>query len=106
MLGYSTVYTSLPVFSQVFDTDADKKAIINFPPLYKTLQKGRLLSFKTFLIWTWKSMYQGAVILMFSVQFFNDSFVNIVTITFSALIIIEILNVYTEINRFDKKMFL
>jgi len=106
MLGYSTVYTSLPVFSLVFDTDADKKAIINFPPLYKTLQKGRLLSFKTFLIWTWKSMYQGAVILMFSVQFFNDSFVNIVTITFSALIIIEILNVYTEINRFDKKMFL
>ena len=43
---------------------------------------------------------------MFSVQFFNDSFVNIVTITFSALITIELLNVYTEINRFDKKMFL
>lgn len=58
------------------------------------------------MIWTWKSIYQGAVILMFSVQFFNDSFVNIVTITFSALIVIELLNVYTEINRFDKKMFL
>ena len=43
---------------------------------------------------------------MFSIQFFNDSFVNIVTITFSALVLIELLNVYTEINRFDKKMFL
>lgn len=106
MLGYATIYTSLPVFSLVFDTDTDKQAVLNFPPLYKTLQKGRMLSFKTFLIWTWKSIYQGAVILMFSVQFFNDSFVNIVTITFSALIVIELLNVYTEINRFDKKMFL
>lgn len=106
MLGYSTIYTSLPVFSLVFDTDTDREAVLNYPPLYRTLQKGRLLSFKTFLVWTWKSMYQGAVILMFSLQFFNDSFVNIVTITFSALIVIEILNVYTEINKFNKKMFL
>lgn len=106
MLGYATIYTSLPVFSLVFDTDCDKYSVLNFPPLYKTLQKGRLLSFKTFLIWIWKSIYQGAVILMFSIQFFNDSFVNIVTITFSALVLIELLNVYTEINRFDKKMFL
>lgn len=64
MLGYSTIYTSIPVFSLVFDADTDKDQVLNFPPLYKTLQKGRLLSFKTFLIWTWKSMYQGAVILM------------------------------------------
>lgn len=106
MLGYATIYTSLPVFTLVFDTDTDKENVLNFPPLYKTLQKGRLLTFKTFLIWTSKSLYQGSVILMFSVQFFNDSFVNIVTITFSALIIIELLNVYTEINKFDKKMFL
>lgn len=106
MLGYATIYTSLPVFSLVFDTDCDKYSVLNFPPLYKTLQKGRLLSFKTFLIWVWKSIYQGAIILMFSIQFFNDSFVNIVTITFSALVMIELLNVYTEINRFDKKMFL
>ena len=37
---------------------------------------------------------------------FNDSFVNIVTITFSALIMIELLNVYTEIQKFNWKMFL
>ena len=105
MLGYATIYTSLPVFTLVLDTDVDKEAVLKFPPLYKTLQKGRLLTFKTFMIWTWKSIYQGAVILMFSVQFFNDSFVNIVTITFSALVMIELLNVYSEINKFDKKMF-
>jgi phospholipid-translocating ATPase len=105
MLGYATAYTSLPVFSLVFDTDVDKDSVLNFPPLYKTLQKGRSLSFKTFLIWVWKSLYQGSVILLFSIKFFNDSFANIVTITFSALIIIELLNVYTEINRFNAKMF-
>ena len=58
MLGYATLYTSLPVFSLVFDEDADVGSILRFPPLYKTLQKGRALSFKTFLIWVWKSVYQ------------------------------------------------
>jgi len=37
MLGYSTIYTSLPVFSLVFDEDADVNSIMSFPPLYKTM---------------------------------------------------------------------
>jgi phospholipid-translocating ATPase len=37
MLGYSTVYTMFPVFSLVLDEDTDKSAVIQFPPLYKTL---------------------------------------------------------------------
>lgn len=37
MLGYSTVYTSLPVFSLIFDEDADVMSILSYPPLYKTL---------------------------------------------------------------------
>jgi phospholipid-translocating ATPase len=41
MLGYSTIYTSLPVFSLVFDEDADVVSILSYPLLYKTLQKGR-----------------------------------------------------------------
>lgn len=36
---------------------------------------------------------------------FNDSYVNIVTITFSALICIEILNVYTQIHNYTTQMF-
>jgi phospholipid-translocating ATPase len=39
-----------------------------------------------------------------SVVFFNEPFTNIVTITFSALIVIELLNVYSEINRPNWKM--
>ena len=33
-----------------------------------------------------------------SVIFFNEPFTNIVTITFSALIVIELLNVYSEVS--------
>lgn len=57
MLGYTTLYTSLPVFSLVFDEDVPVSAVMKFPPLYKTLQKGRALSTKTFLIWIWKSIF-------------------------------------------------
>ena len=43
---------------------------------------------------------------MFAIIMFNDSYVNIVTITFSALICIEILNVYTQINNYNMQMML
>lgn len=52
------------------------------------------------------SFYQGSVIIMFSVRFFNDSYSNIVTITFSSLVAIELLNVYTQINKYTFKMML
>jgi phospholipid-translocating ATPase len=39
-----------------------------------------------------------------SVTFFNDSLTNIVTITFSALIVCEILNVFGEVHKVNKKM--
>ena len=104
MMGYTTIYTSLPVFALVLDEDVDLKSVLNFPPLYKSLQKGRSLNFKTFLIWVWKSIYQGSVIMLFAIMFFNDSFVNIVSITFTALIFIELLNVFTEVSRVKFKM--
>lgn len=106
MLGYATIYTALPVFSLVFDVDADVQSVMQFPPLYKTLQKGRSLNLKTFAVWIWKSVYQGSVIILFAIIMFNDSYVNIVTITFSALICIEILNVYTQIHNFNMQMVL
>ena len=58
ILGYSTIYTSFPVFSLVLDEDVSLKQVNRFPALYKTIQKGRSLNLKTFLIWTWKSIYQ------------------------------------------------
>ena len=106
MLGYSTVYTSLPVFSLIFDEDADQKSIMSYPPLYKTLSKGRSMNIKTFCIWLWKSIFQGTCILMLGLYMFRDSFANIVMITFTSLILIEVLNVYTQIHVFTFKMIL
>jgi phospholipid-translocating ATPase len=57
MLGYSTVYTTLPVLSLLLDEDVPLSAAMKFPPLYETLQKGRLLSIKTFLIWLLISIF-------------------------------------------------
>jgi phospholipid-translocating ATPase len=42
--------------------------------------------------------------MLFTILFFSDSFVNIVSITFTALIFIELLNVLTEVNRLKFKM--
>ena len=104
MLGYTTIYTSLPVFSIVFDEDIGSKAAIQFPPLYKTLQLGRSLSVKTFLIWAFKSIYQGAVIFLGTLIFFSNVYTNMVTITFTTLILIELLNVYSTITHTNWKM--
>jgi phospholipid-translocating ATPase len=104
MMGYSTVFTMLPVFSLILDKDVELEQVLKFPPLYKSLQKGRSLNFKTFMIWVWISIYQGAVIMLFSIIFFNDSFVNIVSITFTSLIFIELLNILTQVHRLQPKI--
>jgi len=53
----------------------------------------------------WKSIFQACVIMLGSVILFKkESFTNIVTITFSALIVCEILNVFSEVHRVNYKM--
>lgn len=93
----------MPVFSLVLDEDVSVEAALKFPPLYKTLQLGRSLCLKTFLIWMWKSIFQGCLIMLGTVIFFNESQTNIVTITFTALIITELLNVYSELHKVKKE---
>jgi phospholipid-translocating ATPase len=39
-----------------------------------------------------------------TILFFNEPFTNIVTITFSALIITELLNVYSSVHHLNYKM--
>jgi phospholipid-translocating ATPase len=97
MLGYVTLYTSLPVFSIVYDQDVDLNIALKFPILYKILQKGRVLSTKTFLIWFFKSLYQGVVIMIGCVVLFEKEYTEVVSQTFTSLIFIEILNVYLEV---------
>jgi phospholipid-translocating ATPase len=105
MLGYATVYTMLPVFSIVLDRDADEKSTIRFPEFYQTLQNGRALGITIFCIWLWKSIYQGFIIICLTLILFgDDSFTNIVAITFTALIFIEVANVANDIEKWHLMM--
>lgn len=58
ILGYSTVYTMFPVFTLVMNEDVTLEKVNKYPALYRTLQKGRSMNLKTFMIWTWVSLYQ------------------------------------------------
>lgn len=100
MLGYATLFTNFPIFAQIFIEDVNLDQAYDYPVLYKLLSKGRETSFKTFLVWTWKSIYQAAVIMLCSLQFFDNSFLEIVTITFTSQILIEMLNVASEIRNY------
>ncbi len=105
MVGYSTIYTALPVISLIFDEDTTFNNVIKFPSIYKDLQKGRQLSIKTFLGWFWKSLFQSSIIMLSGIFFFEHSFMKISTVTFTCLILAELLNVYTEINKFHYVMY-
>jgi len=98
MVGYSTWYTMLPVASLILDRDATPDVVVQYPELYGELQKGRALNARTFLIWSLKSVYSGGVIMLSAILLFEESFLNIVSITFTALILTELIMVAIEIH--------
>ncbi|KAI2649470.1 putative phospholipid-transporting ATPase IIA [Labeo rohita] len=93
IIGYSTIYTMFPVFSLVLDKDVKSEVAMLYPELYKDLLKGRPLSFKTFLIWVLISIYQGSIIMYGALLLFESEFVHIVAISFTSLILTELLMV-------------
>ena len=93
LVGYGTVYTMFPVFSLVLDKDVRAEIALLYPELYKELSKGRSLSYKTFILWVFISIYQGAAIMYGSFLLFDDDFIHVVSITFTSLILTELLMV-------------
>jgi phospholipid-translocating ATPase len=104
LVGYTTVYTMAPVFSLVLDRDIGEDTALLYPELYKELSKGRTLSIKTFLIWFAISIYQGGTIMILAIWLFENEFVRIVSISFTALIFNELLMVALEIFRWHPIM--
>ena len=98
VIGYATIFTMAPVFSLVFDHDIESSIALLYPELYKELTKGRELSLKTFFKWLLVSVYQGGVIMLSSFVLFEHDFIHIVAITFTALLVNELLMVALEIN--------
>ncbi|XP_061903145.1 probable phospholipid-transporting ATPase IIB isoform X4 [Entelurus aequoreus] len=93
MVGYATIYTMFPVFSLVLDQDVKPEMALLYPELYKDLTKGRSLSFKTFLVWVLVSVYQGGILMYGALVLFESEFVHVVAISFTALILTELLMV-------------
>ncbi|KAK1173370.1 putative phospholipid-transporting ATPase IIB isoform X1 [Acipenser oxyrinchus oxyrinchus] len=98
MVGYATIYTMFPVFSLVLDQDVKPETALLYPELYKDLTKGRSLSFKTFLIWFLISVYQGGILMYGALLLFESEFVHVVSISFTALILTELLMVALTIR--------
>lgn len=93
MVGYATIYTMFPVFSLVLDQDVGPEMALLYPELYKDLTKGRSLSFKTFLTWVLISIYQGGILMFGALLLFECEFVHVVAISFTALVLTELLMV-------------
>eukprot|EP01101_Sappina_pedata_P011631 TRINITY_DN7848_c0_g1_i1.p1 TRINITY_DN7848_c0_g1~~TRINITY_DN7848_c0_g1_i1.p1 ORF type:complete len:1109 (-),score=362.16 TRINITY_DN7848_c0_g1_i1:43-3369(-) len=104
LVGYATIYTMGPVFSLVLDKDVSEEMAFTFPELFTELQKGRALSLKTFFIWVLTSVYQGGVIMLLSIFLFETELINIVGITFTSLILTELVNVAMEITTWHPYM--
>lgn len=131
LVGYATLYTMAPVFSLVLDRDVDEGLANLYPELYKELTTGRSLSYRTFFAWVAISVYQGIVIQGGSqllVQNFstidaqstlvrNDTdtnsdadihksqdFMRMVSVSFTALVINELVMVAAEITTWHPVM--
>lgn len=107
MVGYATVYTMAPVFSLVLDRDVDEHLANLYPELYKELTTGSSLSYRTFFVWVLVSIYQGGVIQGLSqilVGFDGENFKNMVSVSFTVLVLNELVMVALEITTWHMYM--
>ena len=68
--------------------------------------KGRSLSYKTFFIWVLISIYQGGVIIFGALLLFEEEFIHIVAISFTALILTELTMVALTVRTWHPFMLL
>jgi len=103
LVGYSTVYTMMPVFSLVLDRDVDESVANLYPELYAELKTGRSLSYKSFFIWVAVSIYQGGMIQGLSQLLIgvgapgSEVFSKMVSVSFSVLVMNELIMVAMEV---------
>jgi phospholipid-translocating ATPase len=74
---------------------------LTYPKLYIVSQASRHLGTANFLIIFWKSIYQAVIIFVLGCLLFENSFLKVVTISFSALVFTELLNIFTLVDRLN-----
>ncbi|KAI5189298.1 phospholipid-translocating ATPase [Nematocida sp. AWRm77] len=105
-IGYVTFYTFLPVFSIVLSNDITKKIARKFPELYSEVSSGGMLNNKTFSTWMFMGYYQGVIIMVLTILFFEAMLLQLVSITFSCLVLNELLMVFLCVSKVHRFMVL
>ncbi|KAL6902541.1 hypothetical protein GGI43DRAFT_343020 [Trichoderma evansii] len=98
MVGYATVYTAAPVLSLVLDKDVDEDLANLYPELYKELTSGASLSYRTFFVWVFVSVYQGGMIQGLSQILTEVDGPKMVSVSYTVLVLNELLMVAIEIT--------
>lgn len=106
MVGYATVYTMAPVFSLVLDKDVDENLANLYPELYKELTSGSSLSYRTFFVWVFVSIYQGSMIQGLSQILTEVDGPRMVAVSFTVLVLNELCMVAFEITTWHPIMIL
>jgi phospholipid-translocating ATPase len=104
MVGYATVYTMAPVFSLVLDKDVDEEVANLYPELYKELTSGSSLSYRTFFVWVFVSIYQGGMIQGLSQILTEVDGPKMVAVSFTVLVVNELCMVAFEITTWHPVM--
>lgn len=103
-IGYVTFYTFFPVFSIVLSQDITKKVANKFPELYMDISGGGMLNNNTFSTWMFMGYYQGITIMLLALFFFENMLIHLVSITFSCLVLNELLMVFLFVSKIHKAM--
>ncbi|KAK8111893.1 uncharacterized protein PG998_008350 [Apiospora kogelbergensis] len=104
LVGYATVYTAAPVLSLVLDKDVDENLANLYPELYKELTSGRSLSYRTFFVWVFVSIYQGGMIQGLSQILTEVDGPRMVAVSYTVLVLNELLMVAIEITTWHPTM--
>lgn len=103
LMLFITVYTFFPIFSIIYSSDISRNIVMKFPELYKELSENKLLSYRHFSIWTLISFYQGTVMMVTFYLWKQELFI-ISTLTFTSLIVNELLMVAFTVARVTPAM--
>ena len=103
-MGYATIYTAAPVLSLVLDKDVDENLANLYPELYKELTSGRSLSYRTFFVWVFVSIYQGGMIQGLSQILTEVDGPRMVAVSYTVLVLNELLMVAMEITTWHPVM--
>ncbi|KAG6063633.1 hypothetical protein E4U32_001048 [Claviceps aff. humidiphila group G2b] len=106
LVGYATIYTAAPVLSLVLDKDVDEDLANLYPELYKELTEGRSLSYRTFFVWVFVSVYQGGMIQGLSQILTQVDGKKMVAVSYTVLVLNELIMVAIEITTWHPVMIL